>query len=203
MVQKVIFWTLSAAKVMTMLMMLETNIEKITPMRMIVLVESDRSSLYESPRMTSSEPNANKIAITIVPANGKPGSVTPKAMAQTAPSDAPDETPSVEPSASGFLSSPCIAAPARDRAAPVSATHSTRGQPDGHDGRDEPLGQRAARELRGKKRQRVAKRHADAADADAEAQHRQRHDRKQKILPESECFVIPGACCASCGYFIL
>ena len=95
---------------MTMLMMLETNIEKITPMRMIVLVESDRSSLYESPRMTSSEPNANKIAITIVPANGKPGSVTPKAMAQTAPSDAPDETPSVEPSASGFLSSPCIAA---------------------------------------------------------------------------------------------
>lgn len=53
-----------------MLMMLETNIEKITPMRMIVLVESDRSSLYESPRMTSSEPNANKIAITIVPANG-------------------------------------------------------------------------------------------------------------------------------------
>ena len=127
MVQKVIFWTLSAAKVMTMLMMLETNIEKITPMRMIVLVESDRSSLYESPRMTSSEPNANKIAITIVPANGKPVSVTPKAMAQTAPSDAPDETPSVEPSASGFLSSPCIAAPARDRAAPVSATHSTRG----------------------------------------------------------------------------
>ncbi len=77
--------------------------------------------------MTSSEPNANKIAITIVPANGKPGSVTPKAMAQTAPSDAPDETPSVEPSASGFLSSPCIAAPARDRAAPVSATHRTRG----------------------------------------------------------------------------
>ena len=44
-VQNVMRWTLSAAKVMTMLIMLETNMEKITPIRMIVFVESERSSL--------------------------------------------------------------------------------------------------------------------------------------------------------------
>ena len=90
--------------------------------------------------MTSSDKNANTIAIPIVPANGRPGSVTPKAMAMTAPSDAPDETPSVEPSASGFLSSPCIAAPARDNAAPVSATHRTRGRRMGRMDETRPTG---------------------------------------------------------------
>ena len=53
---------------------------------------------------------------------------TPNAMATTAPSDAPLETPSVEPSASGFLRSPCIDAPHSDKDAPTSATHSTRGR---------------------------------------------------------------------------
>ena len=44
-VQNVMRWTLSAAKVMTMLIMLETNMEKITPIRMIVFVDRERSSL--------------------------------------------------------------------------------------------------------------------------------------------------------------
>ena len=51
----------------------------------------------------------------------------PSASAVTAPSDAPEDTPSVEPSASGLRRSPCMAAPHRESAAPVSATHSTRG----------------------------------------------------------------------------
>ena len=63
-----------------------------------------------------SERNANPIAIAAVPANGRPGSVTPNAMAITAPSDAPLETPSVPPSASGFFNNPCIAAPQMPRA---------------------------------------------------------------------------------------
>ena len=78
--------------------------------------------------MSSSDKNAKITAMTIVPANGSPGNVMPSAMASTAPSAAPDETPSVEPSASGFLSSPCILAPASDSAAPLSATHKTRGR---------------------------------------------------------------------------
>ena len=53
--------------------------------------------------------------------------VTPNASASTAPSDAPDATPSVEPSASGLRKRPCIAAPHSDSAAPISATESTRG----------------------------------------------------------------------------
>ena len=65
--------------------------------------------------------------MTIVPAKGRDGKLTPKAIAMTAPSDAPDDTPSVEPSARVFLKSPCMAAPASTRAAPVRATHSTRG----------------------------------------------------------------------------
>ena len=90
--------------------------------------------------MTRSEANAKMIAVPIVPAKGRLGSVTPKAMAMTAPSDAPDETPSVEPSASGFLRSPCIAAPARDKAVPVSATHKTRGRRMGRMEETRPVG---------------------------------------------------------------
>ena len=78
--------------------------------------------------MISSERNAKMIASTIVPANGSCGSVMPKAIATTAPSDAPLATPSVLPSASGFLSKPCIAPPQSESAAPVSATQSTRGK---------------------------------------------------------------------------
>lgn len=70
---------------------------------------------------------AKSIAITIVPANGRDGMVMPNAIAMTAPSEAPDETPSVEPSASGFFRSPCMAPPHRDKEAPTSATHMTRG----------------------------------------------------------------------------
>jgi len=54
--------------------------------------------------------------------------VTPSASAITAPSDAPADTPSVEPSASGLRRSPCIAAPHRDSDAPTSATFITRGR---------------------------------------------------------------------------
>ncbi|MPM90442.1 hypothetical protein SDC9_137563 [bioreactor metagenome] len=97
-------------------------------MRMIVLVESEKSILYASDRMITSERNAKPIASTMVPANGRFGIVMPNAMAITAPSDAPLETPSVLPSASGLRSKPCMAAPQSESAAPVSATHSTRGR---------------------------------------------------------------------------
>ena len=58
---------------------------------------------------------------------GSPGIVTPKAMAMIAPRLAPEETPRVDPSASGFFKRPCMAAPPRLRLAPTMATHSTRG----------------------------------------------------------------------------
>ena len=44
-----------------------------------------------------------------------------------APKAAPEDIPSVDPSASGLRSSPCIAAPHRLSAAPISPAHSTRG----------------------------------------------------------------------------
>lgn len=77
--------------------------------------------------MSSRERKAKRTAVTMVPAKGRAGKVMPKAMAHTAPKAAPEETPSVEPSARGFFKSPCIAAPARERAAPVSAVQSTLG----------------------------------------------------------------------------
>ena len=77
--------------------------------------------------MISRDRKANNIAMTMVPAKGRLGNVMPKAIAITAPKDAPEETPSVEPSANGFFRSPCIAAPAKESAAPTSATHKTRG----------------------------------------------------------------------------
>ena len=58
---------------------------------------------------------------------GKKGSLMPKAMAQTAPSDAPEDIPRVEPSARGFFNNPCIQAPLRERQAPVSPAQSTLG----------------------------------------------------------------------------
>ena len=66
--------------------------------------------------------------MSIVPPYSEPGTVTPSASAMTAPSDAPEDTPSVEPSASGLRKSPCIAAPHSESAAPTSATLSTRGR---------------------------------------------------------------------------
>ena len=51
----------------------------------------------------------------------------PKAMAVTAPSEAPEETPSVDPSASGFFNSPCMAAPEIESVAPVRKVHRTLG----------------------------------------------------------------------------
>ena len=77
--------------------------------------------------MNSRDKNANRIAITVVPEKPRPGIVIPKAMDTIAPRDAPELTPMVEPSASGFFSSPCMAAPHSARHAPTSATHSTRG----------------------------------------------------------------------------
>ena len=53
---------------------------------------------------------------------------TPLRIASAAPSDAPELTPSVEPSASGLRSSPCMAQPPSASIAPTSATHSTRGR---------------------------------------------------------------------------
>ena len=67
------------------------------------------------------------IAMIIVPEKGSPGIVIPKAIAIMAPREAPEDTPRVEPSASGFLRSPCIDAPDKESAAPVSATQKTLG----------------------------------------------------------------------------
>ena len=77
--------------------------------------------------MASMEPKAKSMAMTMVPAKGRPGKVMPKAMAMTAPRDAPEDTPKVEPSARGFFSRPCMAPPQTESEAPVRATHSTRG----------------------------------------------------------------------------
>ena len=68
------------------------------------------------------------MAITIGPANERLGMLIPKAIAMTAPSEAPDDTPNVEPSASGLRNKPCMAAPQSESDAPTSATHSTRGR---------------------------------------------------------------------------
>lgn len=59
------------------------------------------------------------MAITTGPPKGIDGMLMSKAMAKTAPRPAPDETPRVPPSARGFLKSPCMAAPARERHAPT------------------------------------------------------------------------------------
>ena len=79
-------------------------------------------------RMASMEPKAKSMAMTMVPAKGRPGKVMPKAMAMTAPREAPEDTPKVEPSARGFFNRPCMAPPHTEREAPVRATHSTRGR---------------------------------------------------------------------------
>jgi len=112
---------------MTSVIMLDTNMEKIIPTRIMVLVESELSSLYERLSIRSSDPKANRIAITMVPENGIAGIVMPNAIDRTAPREAPEETPRVEPSASAFFRSPCIEAPHNAREAPVSAAHITRG----------------------------------------------------------------------------
>jgi hypothetical protein len=93
----------------------------------MVFVDREKSSLYAKVRITIRDKKANSIAITIVPANGRDGRVIPKAIAITAPREAPDDTPRVDPSARGFLKRPCIAAPQREIDAPVSATEITRG----------------------------------------------------------------------------
>jgi len=101
--------------------------EYITPIRIIVLVDNEKSILYARVSITIRETKANIIAITMVPAKGNEGMVMPNAMAIAAPNAAPDDTPNVEPSAKGFLSKPCIAPPQRESDAPVSATQMTRG----------------------------------------------------------------------------
>ncbi len=80
--------------------------------------------------MMSREQKANTMAMAMVPAKGKPGMVIPKAMAMTAPRDAPEDTPRVDPSARGFFKRPCMAPPQRDKLAPTSMTARTRGSRD-------------------------------------------------------------------------
>ena len=63
----------------------------------------------------------------MVPENGSDGMVIPKAMESTAPREAPEETPRVDPSARAFFRRPCMEAPQTDSEAPVSATQITRG----------------------------------------------------------------------------
>ena len=91
------------------------------------MVEREKSSRYASARMIISDINEKMIASAIVPEKGIDGKVIPNAMAIMAPKEAPEETPRVEPSARGFLSNPCMAAPLSDNAAPTNATQITRG----------------------------------------------------------------------------
>ena len=83
--------------------------------------------MYASARINISEIKAKIIANIVVDANGIDGMLIPNAIAITAPSEAPEDTPSVDPSARGFLSKPCIAAPQSDSEAPTRATQSTLG----------------------------------------------------------------------------
>ena len=102
--------------------------ENMTPIRIIVLVDKEQSSLQARDRIAVNDRKANSTAMTIVPAKGRAGKVMLKAMAMTAPNAAPEETPRVEPSASGFFKRPCMAAPAKANEAPTKATHITRGR---------------------------------------------------------------------------
>lgn len=56
-----------------------------------------------------------------------PGAAEDKTIAITAPSDAPEETPKVVPSANGLRNKPCIAAPQIDKEAPIKHTVITLG----------------------------------------------------------------------------
>ena len=67
------------------------------------------------------------MAITMLPPKEIPGSVKPVAIAMIAPRAAPEDTPMVDPSASGLRRRPCMAAPHMDKAAPASVTQRTRG----------------------------------------------------------------------------
>ena len=95
------------------------NREKTMPVNIIVLFSILLSIL-----------EAKEIAINIVPnPNAKPsmgkvnirakGIVIPKRITNPAPSEAPDETPSVYDEASGFFNTDCITAPLTDNAAPT------------------------------------------------------------------------------------
>ena len=56
-----------------------------------------------------------------------PREVTPRAMAITAPRDAPADTPIIPGSANGFENTPCITAPASAKAPPTSRPIMRRG----------------------------------------------------------------------------
>ena len=128
MVQYVMDRSFSPEKVIRMLSSAETSIVKTTPIRMMLCVAKLRSIPQASARISRSDPKANSIAIAAGPAVSSPGIVIPSTMDRAAPNAAPEDTPSVEPSASGLRSRPCIAAPHRLRAAPISPAHSTRGR---------------------------------------------------------------------------
>ena len=87
----------------------------------------DRRGDYLFTLKDSGDPRS-VIAMAAGPAVSSPGIVIPSTMDRAAPRAAPEDTPSVEPSASGLRSRPCIAAPHRLRAAPISPAQSTRGR---------------------------------------------------------------------------
>lgn len=95
---------------------------------MMVLVDKEKSTLYDKVKMSTRERKAKSIAMMTVPAIGMPGMLIPNAIARTAPSDAPEDTPRVEPSASGLRRRPCMAPPHSDNEAPTNATQMTRGR---------------------------------------------------------------------------
>ncbi len=64
---------------------------------------------------------AKTIARMKIPEKGILAILKPVTIAIPAPREAALETPRVEPSARGFLRTPCITAPAKDKDAPTSS----------------------------------------------------------------------------------
>ena len=110
-----------------MLSRLDTSIVNTTPIRIMLWVEKFRSMPQASARISSRLPKAKAMAIAAGPALSSPGMEMPSTMDRAAPRAAPEDTPRVDPSASGLRSSPCMAAPHRLRAAPIRPAQSTRG----------------------------------------------------------------------------
>ncbi|EKN67412.1 hypothetical protein BAZO_09626 [Schinkia azotoformans LMG 9581] len=97
------------------------------PVRMIVSTDIFRSTIRENVK-TRNKVNKAKMILIIGKVNEPiTGRVNPKKRTMTAPTDAPDETPSVYGSASGFFNSPWKEAPAMANENPTSIANSTLG----------------------------------------------------------------------------
>ena len=106
------------------------NEPKMIPVRMIVSIFIERSTSLAKPmtrNIVIAAPVILKTGNVYVP---KIGIDKPKKSVTTAPTEAPDDTPSVYGSASGFFSNPWKAAPEMASAAPTSPAKYDAGHPD-------------------------------------------------------------------------